>query len=266
MVTRPSMSAFASVAEVDGHRLAVGDHDRDPLVSTSAEVVWPAEIRERAERRRAAGAPVGRRPLDPDRPVERRRERVRAERREEVWQHAVGERRDADPHVGELRRSSFANVRARSSRVGSVGARRASIERVMSNTTSTSTPSARERSRPRDDGLGGRRAPSSTPTATSGATSRPTDRGGRGGARARAPSRRRAALARARARAIAEQRRRDRREGPAARGTRGSSRSLEAATGGRRARAGAGRRRARRRSPPGSSPPARSSFSASSRL
>ena len=88
----------------DGLALAVGEHDREPLLRLRREVAEPAQRRERVQRRRP-GRERGarRRPLDADRALEGRREDLLVGAREEVREHAVRERREPDGDVRERR-------------------------------------------------------------------------------------------------------------------------------------------------------------------
>ena len=132
---------LAQNLEVDRQRLAVRDDDDDATRGLAAEERRSSDVAERGERGRLVRATVGRRPLDADRAVHDRDERVRAKRRKQVRQHPVGKRRDADARVGDGGTERFASSRLRSRRVGSLGARRASMDRVTSKTTRTSAPS-----------------------------------------------------------------------------------------------------------------------------
>ena len=141
-------------------------------------------------------------------------------------------------------RNSFANVRARSRRLGSDGARWASIERVMSNTTYTSTPSRPSR-RAALDTTGCAHARATRPlTATSSATSNPMLRR-RGGASPSCAStiRDRRTVARSAARRRRRRLRRGRRAGSGTRATRRTL-SLEPCSAGRCTRTGRRQRRA----------------------
>ena len=84
--------------------LAVRQHDRQPLRRFRGEVAKAAQRRERVQRRRSSrerGA--WRRPLDAERALEGRGEDLLIRAREEVRQHAVGERGQTDGYVRERR-------------------------------------------------------------------------------------------------------------------------------------------------------------------
>ena len=256
----------AELAQVERDALPVGQDERDAVARRLAEEVLPAEVGERPERGRAGGASLGRRSLDLDRPVDRRRERRRAHRREEVRQQAVGQRRDADRHLGQARLGSAWRRRVRA-RAGSARTAPcwASIEREMSNDDDRlRVGSSGRRPDLREDRLGGR-DPEQQPDGERALRrrSRPTRR-----AAAQSPS--------------TPQSRRERRSESTmtptpssasrptakAHGERNvmSGMALVAAAGGTRARAGGRRRRRARRSRRRCRRSARAGGSASSRL
>ena len=92
----------AELVQVERDALAVREHDRNARPGGVAEEALAAEVGERPECRRAERQALGRRPFDLDRPVDRRGERGHADRREQVWEQPVGQRRDAERNLVEL--------------------------------------------------------------------------------------------------------------------------------------------------------------------
>ena len=89
-----------SAGRVERAAAALADHglalDRELPLGVAVEERDAAEVAEGEQGSRAPAPPVRRGPLDPDRPVDHRRERVLAEGREQMRQDAIGERGHAD--------------------------------------------------------------------------------------------------------------------------------------------------------------------------
>ena len=119
--------------------LAVGEDHADPPLDLRGEEAPGAESGEGVEARGDPGDLLRRRRLDRGGLLQRRREHVLIERREQVWQRAVREPGKAGTHLGDRRSQLQRGGTARSSLVASAGPAAASIERETSTTKSAST-------------------------------------------------------------------------------------------------------------------------------
>ena len=137
--------------------LPVAEDDEHALGRTGAVEVVGSDVAERAVVGRKVLGPRRRRPLDADRVADHRLVDVGVERREQVWEHAVGQRGDAERDVGDSVAEPQRELLRALQAVGRAGAAaREHRARDVEEDVDLRVRAACVTTRARDDRLGGR--------------------------------------------------------------------------------------------------------------
>ena len=141
---------------VERAAFAVAEHDQQPLRDLRPEVVVRGDARERGVVRCEVFRSLRRRLLDPDRVPQRRDEHLRVERRKQMREDPVGQRRDPDRHVTDALAQTLCELLGARESVRSIEAPlRQHRPRRVEQKIDLGVVTAYSRARPRDNRLCG---------------------------------------------------------------------------------------------------------------